>query len=126
MSAFYDNMAELARAKIADFGRAITITRVIGNQFSNYDPSTGEAASAENTYSATALVFPYDRRRVDGALIRAEDMVITIDAKSCPVVPDQTTDRITVGSVQYSIVSVRELNPGGTAILYEVQGRVNS
>jgi hypothetical protein len=58
--------------------------------------------------------------QIDGTLIQATDRLITMEART--VVPSPG-DSLLIGGKDHEVIMVRPLDPGGVAVLYEVQVR---
>ena len=70
-------------------------------------------------YTASGALLDFDTKRVDGDSIRSTDKRFIIEAGSKP----ELNDVVTVDSVAYQTVSIRETNPAGTPVIYELQLR---
>lgn len=67
------------------------------------------------------VVVDYASSKVDGTQILASDRLIYVEAK----VEVTTDDRLaTSDGTEYEVISVNTLNPAGTTVLYECQGRI--
>lgn len=58
--------------------------------------------------------------QIDGTLIRSTDRKITVEAGQIAPTPE---DKLVIGGVEHEIVAVMPLDPGGVALLYEIQVR---
>lgn len=91
-----------------------------------YDPSTGSATATATDSTRIAAVLDYSdqsrsgERYVRGNLVIASDKKLLLDGTG----PATVTDEYTVGSERYSVVSVKELNPAGTSVMYEIHARL--
>lgn len=94
----------------------VTLTQSSGEPANPWDTDTStDAATAIN-----AVVQEYPQSMIDGTLIRQSDRRVMMAATG----PKPTTaDTLTIDSVVYEIVSVRETSPSGVALYYEVQAR---
>jgi hypothetical protein len=114
----YTNSNATATRLLAKFGRSVTHTiRTAGT----YDPATGLITVTETTQSATAALFDYGTKDIDGTLIVMGDKRALI-AANITTMP-KPDDTLTVGSVVWTIKQVNELNPAGTSVMYEAQVR---
>lgn len=115
----YVKSAATAKRLLTQFGRSMTVRRyAIGS----YNPATG-AATATPTDVATVgaeFAFGAGQSQHAGNLIQAEDARILLSPDVAPTL----TDRIVIGTHEYSVVGVREVSPAGTPVLYEVHGRL--
>lgn len=120
MSAFdYARLAGRAVDLLTKFGQPVTVTRV---QEGEYDPGTGTGSDTSTAYVGIGVALEYRQDEIDGTLIRQGDRRVYI-APDLGVVP-RTGDTVTLadGSV-LDVVASRPLNPAGTVLLHDVQGR---
>lgn len=76
-----------------------------------------------NTDTAlNAVVTNYEKGEIDGTEILSNDLKIIAD--SAKVISKADGDQILIGSTTYRIVAVREINPAGTVLAYEIQARL--
>jgi hypothetical protein len=114
MSFNYANSAKTARKLLANFGQDMTVTKEV------YNIDTGALTSTTTTIDK-GVILPYSQGVVSlsNGLIKSSDQLIYININVVPV----PTDRITVGTDVYSIVSVEALEPAGIHVLYTLQVR---
>lgn len=116
----YSRIAALARAQLDRFGQTVTL-RTVGS--GTYDPesSTVDEASTTNVKRKAAL-FNYERGLTEreGTLVQAGDKRCLMEAGIVPT-PDQQV--VTADGIVYGIVSIQEVNPAGTPVLYELHLR---
>lgn len=124
MSAFYDRMAATALRLIDQFGQTITVRNPTEG---SYDPVTGTTTPGlPNDQPAQAILKDYALQQsgasyAEGTEIRQGDKEITIAAHG--VAKPLMTTQIIADGVTWTIVSIKEINPAGTALVYKVQGR---
>lgn len=106
-----------ASAAVGDGPLTVTLVRETGGPATPWD--TGAFAVTAET-SLRAVVGRYDRRLVDGTLIRADDLRVMVEAG--PVEP-RTSDNLRIGGADYAVVAVRPTAPGGVALMWELQCR---
>lgn len=103
-------------AALAEVGMAATLTRP------GTGPTTPWDATAVTPGAALAVTVMRDtwtRRKVDGALILADDMFFLMDSASAPTI----NDRLSIGGEEWRVVRVTPTSPGGVNVLFEVQLR---
>jgi hypothetical protein len=77
-------------------------------------------AGAPTTQAVWAISEAYSARQIDGAMIRAEDRRIMVEA----ITPAPTTaDRLSIGGDEYAIVGVQPEAPGGVPVYFVCQCR---
>jgi hypothetical protein len=77
-----------------------------------------------DTDTACVILFDeYADKERDGTLIKERDRRVYIKAASLAVTPD-TGDQLVVSGVTYSLYNVKQIAPGGVAILYEATARL--
>ncbi|CAN7448800.1 hypothetical protein LJR235_002885 [Pararhizobium sp. LjRoot235] len=112
----YSRLQATAKRLIEKYGQTGTGTRLV-NAGTSYDPTQTPA-----TFSCQLVVLDYEDSRVDGALIKRSDKMIYVSTAGLTSGLEQS-DKIAVGTDEYSIVSLKPLNPAGTIVYWEVQGR---
>lgn len=111
-------MIETASRIIAKFGQVGTFERkgeVTGPPF---DPTFGPSTF----HDATVAVVTYDQSYRDGTLIQANDLRVLVSVKGLDIVPS-VSDRLSVGTAEFSIANVMPLAPDGVVRFYGLQVR---
>lgn len=119
----YSELAETADDLLADFGAAVTLTK-IGT--GTYNPATGAATQTGTTYTAVGAKFDYEQKDIDGTKIKHGDQRLYLSPKQtngADLPTPSTDDRVTIGSAVFSVVASRPLSPAGTVVLHDVQLR---
>jgi len=125
MTEFYDRMAATALRLLAQFGQTVTIRRVTGG---SVNPVTGAVVSGSTVDTeATAVMQDYSlqdsaRANMTETLIQKDDKKFIVAASGIPV--PLLTDKIIAGGLTWNIVNVKQTNPAGTPLVYEIQGRI--
>lgn len=116
----YTRLARTAQRLIDRFGKLEKITGFtdIPNPDQPNRPGTRTLVD-ENT---NCVFLDIDSKLVDGNLIRSGDMKVLAAPLNMTLDP-RMTGTITRGAEIWSIVSIRELNPGGIKLLYTIQVR---
>ena len=122
MATFYDEMAVMALDMIAEFGQPVTISKTEPGE---YDPETGgdsPGATIEQTGQGilrdfTGLEFQ------NNSLIKQGDKKLKIAAQGLEWVPDLLSKMSIQGRTWSIVPPLKEINPAGTPILYELQVR---
>lgn len=105
-----------AAALIAAKGRTMTLR---SRSSGSYNASTGGAVVTTSNTTITGVVSNFPLLLVDGTQIQRGDVkVLTVSS-----VEPKPGDGLLIGSIEYDVVSVREINPGGTVVLYSLQAR---
>lgn len=132
MSEFYDEMAGVALELIAEFGQAIILRDETPGEF---DPVTGGSTPGTTVnQSAQAILQDYPAQMsgasyASGTEIRQGDKKImiaaltAIDGQPTQLTPPQMTTKVIAGGITWTVVNIKETNPAGTPLLYEIQGR---
>lgn len=86
-----------------------------------YDPATGAAttSTADTTRKGVLLDFGAGQTLERGTLIQGGDKRLLLDADAAP----DPQDHFIVGGIEYVIVSIGEVNPAGTPVLYDIHLR---
>jgi len=120
--AFYDEMAVMALEMITEFGQPVTISKT---EQGEYDPETGgEAPGATVEQIAQGILLDFTGQEFqNNSLIKQGDKKLKIAAQGLAWVPG-LLDRVVAQGRTWSIVPpLKEINPAGTPILYELQVR---
>ncbi|MBJ2254727.1 hypothetical protein JFT59_26395 [Pseudomonas sp. MF6784] len=120
--AFYDEMVVMALEMITEFGQPVTISKT---EQGEYDPEQGgEVPGATVEQIAQGILLDFTGLEFqNNSLIRQGDKKLKIAAKGLAWVPG-LLDRVVAQGRNWSIVPpLKEVNPAGTPILYELQVR---
>lgn len=124
MSAFYDRMSATALNLIARFGQTITLRDTVPGE---YDPVTGETTPGTIVdQPAQAILQDYALQQsgmsyAEGTVIKQGDKKILVAAQG--LTPPQLTTTVIADGATWTIVNIKEINPAGTPLVYELQGR---
>lgn len=119
---FYSEMAVTALEMITEFGQLVTITKTEPGE---YDPDIGgEAPGATVEQVAQGILLDFTGQEFqNNSLIKQGDKKLKIAAKGMAWVPG-LLDKVVAQGCTWSIVPpLKEINPAGTPILYELQVR---
>lgn len=122
MSAFYDEMAGVALDLIAEFGLTVTLRTVTPG---GYDPDTSETSDDAITEQVgQGILLDYTGQEFqENSLILQGDKKLKLAAKGLTSAPSLLS-KVIAGGKTYSIVPpLKEINPAGTPLLYELQAR---
>ena len=120
--AFYNDMAKMALEMIAEFGLPVVIRKTTVGK---YDPETGTAPPdtvTEQTAQGILLDFTGQEFQ-NNSLIKQGDKKLKIAAQGLAWVPDLLNKVIVQGRTWSIVPPLKEINPAGTPILYELQVR---
>lgn len=115
MTIDYASIAANSLAALTDAGQDVTR---IAYTTGSYNTSTGQASTTttSTTRKGVLLDFGEGQTLVRGTLIQGGDKRLLLDA-TAGINPQ---DHISVGGVEYVVVSVGEVNPAGTVVLYDL------
>ncbi|MBS4090673.1 hypothetical protein [Pseudomonas rustica] len=122
MAHFYDRFAEVALRLIAQFGQPVAISK---SEPGEYDPETGgESPGATIEQIAQGILLDFTGQEFqNNSLIKQGDKKLKIAAQGLAWVPS-LLDKVSVQGRTWSIIPpLKEVNPAGTPILYELQVR---
>lgn len=120
--AFYDEMAVMALEMITEFGQPVIIRAITVGE---YDPDLGSAPPDTITeQSAQGILIDFTGQEFqNNSLIKHGDKKLKIAAQGLAWVPG-LLDKVVAQGRTWSIVPpLKEVNPAGTPILYELQVR---
>lgn len=114
----YSNIAETAVAQINDKGRDVQIIyKTAGTYDAGNDRVDGDS---EDTVTVKALVTNFNQRDIAAGLVETGDLQVMIAASG--ITKPKTNDKVLDGE-EFRVVTVTEIKPGGSAILYKLQVR---
>jgi len=116
----YSSIAATALNQIADKGR--TVVLVFKTQGA-YDPTTDAApVNSSSSQSVKMLLTNYNKRDVDGTLIKSGDKLGLLAPSGLTRAP-KTDDKVTDGGESFTVKNVETIQPGDTVLLYKLQLR---
>lgn len=120
--AFYDEMAVMALDLITEFGQQVTIRDTVKGA---YDPSTGKAGPDTFTDRlAQGILLDFTGQEFQtNTLIKVGDKKLKIAAKGLTAPPTLLSKVLVQGRSWSIIPPMKEINPAGTPLLYELQVR---
>lgn len=127
---FYDNVAKRAARAIKKRGASMTLRRTVP---ASIDQNTGiPTAPTVTDYPCYGIIQYFDSKAsqlmygtsiLRDSLVKKEDQMILLQADGLDTAPNDVTDVLIFGGHSYTIVNGLTLQPGGTAILYNVHVR---
>lgn len=114
---FYDDMAATSLALLTEFGQSVTHR---SHTDGTYDPATGSATPVVTDATRKGALFDIDTTTLRGELVQVSDKRLLVDGSASV----NLRDRFIVDSVEYVIVSLGEVNPAGTRVMYDMHVRV--
>jgi hypothetical protein len=120
--AFYDEMAVMALEMITEFGQPVTISKT---QPGEYDPETGgESPGITIEQIAQGILLDFTGQEFqNNSLIKQGDKKLKIAAQGLEWVPELLSKVVVQGRTWSIVPPLKETNPAGTPILYELQVR---
>lgn len=115
MSFDYSKLAQISLTQIANYGRDVTLRRVVEPVY-DYDTGTNTGGS-DTAETIKAVVTDFELKQVDGSIVEVGDKMFTIAAKD--LVKPETNDYLD----DWKILNVEEVKTGDTALLYKCQAR---
>ncbi|MFS1292024.1 hypothetical protein ACLRDI_30390 [Pseudomonas piscis] len=122
MASFYDEMAVMALEMITEFGQPVIIRDIKPGE---YDPETGSAGPdtvTEQTAQGILLDFT-GLEFQSNSLIKQGDKKLKVAAQGLEWAPDLLNKVVIHGRTWSIVPPLKEINPAGTPILYELQVR---
>ena len=120
---FYDDMAGMALEMSAEFGQSVILREVIPGE---YDPEMGQTAP-DQTREQVAHGIMADFSGLEfqnNSLIKQGDKKLKLAASGLEWAPSLMS-KVVVQGVTWAIVPpLKEINPAGTPLLYELQVRL--
>lgn len=122
MSTFYDRTAATALRLITQFGQPVTISKAEPGE---YDPEVGgdtPGVTIEQTAQGILLDFTGQEFQ-NNSLIKQGDKKLKIAAQGLEWAPELLNKVVVQGRTWSIVPPLKEINPAGTPILYELQVR---
>lgn len=115
----YTEFQSLALELLTEYGRDVTRKSYTTG---TYDVSTGAVSTttANTTRKGALFDFANGQTLIRGSLIQVNDKRLLVDASAAI----NQQDHFIVGSDEYVIVSIGEINPAGTSVLYDLHVRM--
>lgn len=120
MSAFYDQLALTAARLLKDKGQVVTLRQVAKGTYDVTQASVTAAPDVDVLRNAAIFEFGEGTSHERGTLILNGDKKALME----PGIEPTVRDRLVVGGTIFKIVSVAELSPGGTPVMYELHIRL--
>lgn len=115
----YIRAAATAARLLAKFGQDVTLRQVPDG---TYDPSTGTTSTPDpvDTIRKGAIFdFGSGVTQERGNLVKADDKELLLESGVQPLM----SHSVLVNAVEYVIISIGEINPGGTSIMFTLHLR---
>ena len=119
MSFNYDSIAAISLELLTEYGQSVTRTSYSAG---TYNPATGSTTPTTATTTRKGALFSFDggTTQVRGTMIANGDKQLLLDAEGAVSI----TDHYTIGGTEYTVVSIDETNPAGTAVINELHLRL--
>lgn len=116
----YANSKATADRLLTQFGRAVTLRRVVQGAY-NDDASTVALTTTDEDVTAVLLGFN-DRERAGNPAILAQDRkaLVEVGALTSPPI---VGDRLVVDGAEWQVIGASALSPAGADLLYTLQIR---
>jgi hypothetical protein len=114
----YDDLQKTAGNMLGQFGQSLTIT---SKSVGAYDPATGASIVTGTTKTGIGAIFDYGTKDIDGQLVLQGDKKLILSQIGIDNI--DVDDTVTIGSKVYTVIMVKEINPGGTNVMYICQLR---
>ncbi|AMB79831.1 hypothetical protein AV641_12475 [Pseudomonas fragi] len=120
--AFYDEIAMMALDMITEFGQPVTISKT---ELGEYDPELGgEVPGSTVEQVAQGILLDFTGQEFqNNSLIKQGDKKLKIAAQGLEWAPDLLNKIVVQGRAWSIVPPLKEINPAGTPILYEMQVR---
>lgn len=114
--AAYDQLIQTVNNLIGQFGGPATLMLSVAPP---YDPTTGTAAAQVDNYAVQVIAFDFLQKKdgdgmQGGTLIESGDKMVYMMAADYVPRPDPKTTTLLWCGRQYSILTVKEMNPSGS------------
>lgn len=122
MANFYDEMATMALQMITEYGQIVTLRNLRRGEYDTEASAPAPPSIVEQ--EVQGLLLEYTGREFEASsLILTGDKKLKIPAQGLAWVPGLGS-KVVIQGVEWAIVPpIKEINPAGTPILYELQVR---
>ncbi len=118
MSHIYQAQERTAQAIIKSKGTTALLIR----QGAPTGPAYDLTAGSETTETIRCVLTNWNQREIDGNLIQVGDLRLLVSTEGVTSSPN-TEDGVRIGTEDYQVVSVRNVSPAGTPLVWIVQVR---
>ena len=121
--AFYDRMQKTSDRLLVSKGQSVVLKHTVVGE---YVPGSGVETSTTTQYG-TGAVTEWENQAIDGTIIRQGDrrlLLSALNTAGAALTAPAIEDTATVGGVTYTITQVKQTNPAGTVVLYDLNLRV--
>lgn len=116
----YSRLAATSSAQIADKGRSVSLVfETQGTYAPATDTFTGQTSSSQ---TVKMVITNYRKNEMDETMIKIGDRQGLLAPDNLLRAP-KTGDTVTDGAETFAIVSIEEIKPGDTTLLYKLQLR---
>lgn len=116
---FYTNLQNTALKLLTSRGKACVLRKQTTGA---YDPSTGSASITNTDFPIVGVLLNYSK-----SLMNDSDTLIEVNDRKAiiqgDVTPD-TSDLFIFNGKTYRIITVKTVDPAGTAVIHELQVRI--
>lgn len=115
---FYSDLAKISLDLLTRFGQGITRRAYTSG---TYDPATGTATQTTADTPRKGAIFDFGPgiTYVRGQLVKVADKQLLVDATGLIT----ETDHFIVGGIEYTVISMGEISPAGTPVVYDLHVR---
>ena len=118
MSEFYQDMAGMVSALLAEFGAPVRITR---ETIGAFDPATGIITPGETQhFDLQGVIQNYTDDVIDGTRIASGDRLLVLEPG---IVEPKLDDRPVIGGRAWVPVQIETVDPAGVVLAYKVRVR---
>lgn len=115
---FYESLRDGTVSKlITQYGQAMKLKVPSAGTFNA--TTGGFTAGAESSYATIGVTDNFLKAEKGGSNVKTKKQKVYLSPADIAVEPT-TSHRIEVGGVEYDIVAVKPINPGGVTVLYEL------
>lgn len=115
----YTRIRTSAYAKLKKYGMAATLRREVktGEDEWNPGPTTVE------DHDIVALLGSFSERMIDGITVKYGDRRVYVGVDGLGDFVPTVEDKLVLGAIEYAIINVILVAPGGIPVMYEIQAR---
>lgn len=119
----YSGSIATAKRLIDKYGRAVTYQRRSVNEIDPLKPWLGVTQRASQALAVFATFIEFEHREIDNEIIMRGDKRCLLAAADFSTFRPDPGDEILDGTVTWSILNVKTIQPGSLDVLYDVHVR---
>lgn len=115
----YTRIRTSAHAKLKKYGMTATLRREVKAGGDEWNPAPPTVEDRD----IVALLGSFSERMIDGITVKYGDRRVYVGADALGDFVPTVEDKLVLGAIEYAIINVLPIAPGGVPVMYEIQAR---